>query len=109
MYTRALWFAEGVTSAYGDYTLERIGLWDKNQFYAISPEKSANSIPAPLIAGRASRRSSLNAWLESYEEYNRPIAASPITTKAKSSGACWTFRFARRPTITNRSTMYCAA
>jgi predicted metalloprotease with PDZ domain len=32
-YTRALWFAEGVTSTYGAYALERSGLWTTDQFY----------------------------------------------------------------------------
>ena len=33
-YTRALWFAEGVTNTYASYTLLRAGLWNKQQFYA---------------------------------------------------------------------------
>src|SRR5258706_94119 len=33
-YTRALWFAEGVTNTYGSYTLVRSGIWSKEQFYA---------------------------------------------------------------------------
>src|SRR2546429_59576 len=32
-YTRALWFAEGVTSTYGSYTLVRSGIWSKDRFY----------------------------------------------------------------------------
>src|ERR1700735_2548447 len=32
-YTRALWFAEGVTSTYAAYTLERSDLWPKEKFY----------------------------------------------------------------------------
>ncbi len=33
MHTRALWFAEGVTSTYGAYTLVRTGLWTTAQFH----------------------------------------------------------------------------
>src|SRR5713101_2790036 len=32
-YTRALWFAEGVTSTYASYTLVRTHVWNKEQFY----------------------------------------------------------------------------
>src|SRR5258708_38513181 len=32
-YTRALWFAEGVTSTYAAYTAVRSQLWSKDQFY----------------------------------------------------------------------------
>src|SRR5439155_15321794 len=32
-YTRALWFAEGVTSTYAAYTLVRSGIWSKDRFY----------------------------------------------------------------------------
>src|SRR5260370_2730328 len=32
-YTRALWFAEGVTNTYGSYTLVRSGIWTHEQFY----------------------------------------------------------------------------
>ncbi|HLW42867.1 MAG TPA: hypothetical protein VKS00_00190, partial [Candidatus Acidoferrales bacterium] len=34
MWTRSLWFAEGVTNTYGAYALERTGLWSTQQFYA---------------------------------------------------------------------------
>jgi len=33
-FTRALWFAEGVTSTYGRYAQLRSGLWSKQDFYA---------------------------------------------------------------------------
>jgi len=33
-YTRALWFAEGVTNTYASYTLLRSGIWPKERFYA---------------------------------------------------------------------------
>ena len=48
-YTRALWFAEGVTSAYASFALERTGLWSKNQFY----DDLASQIERARIAPRA--------------------------------------------------------
>ena len=71
-YTRALWFAEGVTSIYASYALERSGTWDKQQFY----EDLAMQIE--LLAARPARKwqsveeSSLDAWFEKYEDYNNP-------------------------------------
>ncbi len=32
-YSRAFWFAEGVTNTYASYTMVRTGLWNKHQFY----------------------------------------------------------------------------
>src|SRR5207245_11413362 len=32
-YTRALWFAEGVTNTYASYTILRSGIWSKEQYY----------------------------------------------------------------------------
>jgi predicted metalloprotease with PDZ domain len=36
MYTRALWFAEGVTNTYGSYALVRTGLWNKQEFSSVT-------------------------------------------------------------------------
>ena len=53
-YTRALWFAEGVTSTYASYTLVRSGLWAKDQFYAdlASQIGDLGSRPARGVAER---------------------------------------------------------
>jgi len=71
-YTRALWFAEGVTSTYASLTLERAGLWSKLRFY--------DDLAAQIeeLQGRPARRyqsveeSSLDAWFEKYDFYNLP-------------------------------------
>ncbi|HXX71906.1 MAG TPA: hypothetical protein VEI55_06395 [Candidatus Acidoferrum sp.] len=71
-YTRALWFAEGVTSTYAAFTLERTGLWSKLRFY--------DDLAAQIeeLQGRPARRyqsveeSSLDAWFEKYDFYNLP-------------------------------------
>ena len=72
MYTRALWFAEGVTSTYGDYTLERSGLWSKDQFYADVAGEISELDSRPAHLWQSVEESSLDAWLEGYDEYRRP-------------------------------------
>jgi predicted metalloprotease with PDZ domain len=72
MYTRALWFAEGVTSTYGSYTLERSGLWTKDQFYADLAGQIGELDSRPAHRWQSVEESSLDAWLEGYDEYRRP-------------------------------------
>src|SRR5580658_9736387 len=72
MYTRALWFAEGVTSTYGSYTLERSGLWTKDQFYADLEGQIGELDSRPAHLWQSVEESSLDAWLEGYDEYRRP-------------------------------------
>jgi predicted metalloprotease with PDZ domain len=71
-YTRALWFAEGLTSAYGSYTLERSGLWSKDQLYADLAQQISELEGRPAHAWQSAEESSLDAWYEKYEMYNRP-------------------------------------
>jgi predicted metalloprotease with PDZ domain len=72
MYTRAFWFAEGVTSTYGSYTLERSGLWTKDQFYADLEGQIGELDSRPAHLWQSVEESSLDAWLEGYDEYRRP-------------------------------------
>ncbi len=72
MYTRALWFAEGVTSTYGSYALERSGLWTKDQFYADLAGQIGELDSRPAHHWQSVEESSLDAWLEGYDEYRRP-------------------------------------
>jgi len=72
MYTRALWFAEGVTSTYGAYTLERSGLWTRDQFYADLAQQIGGLDSRPAHRRQSVEESSLDAWLEGYDEYRRP-------------------------------------
>ncbi len=69
-YTRALWFAEGVTSAYAAYTLERTGLWSKKQFYADLASQIADLESRPARKWQSAEESSLDAWFEKYDDYN---------------------------------------
>lgn len=71
-YTRALWFAEGVTSAYSAYTLERTELWTRKQFYADLASQIADLQSRPARKWQSAEESSLDAWFEKYEGYNQP-------------------------------------
>jgi predicted metalloprotease with PDZ domain len=71
-YTDALWFAEGVTDAYTAYTLERAGLWPKDQFYRNLAEQVCDLESRPAHAWQSAEESSLDAWFEKYDAYNAP-------------------------------------
>ena len=105
-YTRALWFAEGVTDAYCSFTLERTGLWSKKQFYDDLASQIQRIQSRPAHAWQSVEESSLDAWYEKYEAYNRRTAVFRITTRARLSARCSISQFATRPTTTNRSTTF---
>ena len=69
-YTRALWFAEGVTSTYGAYTLARSGIWNKERFYADLGDQISELESRPANHWQSAEESSLDAWLEKYPLYN---------------------------------------
>jgi predicted metalloprotease with PDZ domain len=71
-YTRALWFAEGVTNTYSSYALERTGLWSQKQFYADLASQIADLESRPARKWQSAEESSLDAWFEKYDGYNRP-------------------------------------
>ncbi len=71
-YTRALWFAEGVTDTYRSYTLERTGLSSKRQFYDDLASQIEKVESRPAHAWQSAEESSLDAWFEKYEAYNTP-------------------------------------
>ncbi|HXX20908.1 MAG TPA: hypothetical protein VEJ46_16010 [Candidatus Acidoferrum sp.] len=71
-YTRALWFAEGVTSAYASYVLVRTDLWSKSEFYADLAEQIGQLESRPARQWQSVEESSLDAWFEKYDLYNTP-------------------------------------
>ncbi len=71
-YTRALWFAEGVTNTYAAYTLVRTQLWSKEQFYLDLSQQMSALESRPANQWQSAEESSLDAWLEKYPIYNRP-------------------------------------
>jgi len=72
MYTRALWFAEGVTNTYGAYTLERTKLWSPKQLYANLADQISDLESRPAHLWQSVEQSSLDAWLEKYSLYTSP-------------------------------------
>ena len=71
-YTRALWFAEGVTSTYAAYTLERSGIWPKERFYGDLASQISELDSRPARLWQSVEESSLDAWLEKYDDYRQP-------------------------------------
>lgn len=72
MYTRALWFAEGVTNTYGSYALVRSGLWSKSEFLADLSGEIARLEARPARFWQSAEESSLTTWFDKYDLYERP-------------------------------------
>lgn len=85
-YTRALWFAEGVTSTYGSYTLVRSGIWKKEQFYADLSQQISELEARPANRWQSAEQSSLDAWLEKYSLYERETSSVSYYTKGQVLG-----------------------
>lgn len=85
-YTRALWFAEGMTSAYASYTLVRTGLSPKTQFYADLAEQIGELQSRPARAWQSVEESSLDAWFEKYDLYNTPMHSISYYNKGQIVG-----------------------
>jgi predicted metalloprotease with PDZ domain len=86
-YTRALWFAEGVTSTYAAYTLVRTQLWSKDQFYFDLSQQVSELENRPANRWQSAEESSLDAWLEKYPLYNRPQESVSYYAKGQVLGA----------------------
>ena len=71
-YSRALWFAEGVTSAYGSFTLERSGIWNKDKWYADLGQQICELQSRPARKWQSVEESSLDTWFDKYDAYNLP-------------------------------------
>jgi predicted metalloprotease with PDZ domain len=91
MYTRALWFAEGVTSTYGAYTLERTGLWTKDQFYGDLAGQISELDSRPARTWQSLEESSLDAWLEKYDDYRQPDRSISYYNKGQIAGVLLDF------------------
>ena len=85
-YTRALWFAEGVTSTYGAYTLVRSGIWSKERFYEDLGEQITELEARPANRWQSAEESSLDAWLEKYSLYDEPDYSVSYYTKGQLLG-----------------------
>jgi predicted metalloprotease with PDZ domain len=71
-WTRALWFAEGVTSTYGSYTMVRTRLWTPQQYYEDLAGEFMQLQARPAHQWKSVEEASLDAWFEKYPQYNRP-------------------------------------
>jgi predicted metalloprotease with PDZ domain len=71
-YSRALWFAEGVTSTYGSFTLERSGIWTKDKWYADLGQQICELQSRPAHKWQSVEESSLDTWFDKYDAYNLP-------------------------------------
>jgi predicted metalloprotease with PDZ domain len=85
-YTRALWFAEGVTNSYASYTLVRSGIWSKEQFYADLGDQITELEGRPANRWQSAEQSSMDAWLEKYPLYNQPEYSVSYYTKGQVLG-----------------------
>jgi predicted metalloprotease with PDZ domain len=86
MYTRALWFAEGVTNTYASYTLIRTGLWNKQEFYQDMGNQISELEGRPAEKWQSAEESSLDAWLEKYALYTQPQNSISYYTKGQVLG-----------------------
>ncbi len=87
MWTRSLWFAEGVTNAYGAYALVRTGLWSSQEFYGNLSAQINEMESRPAHRWQSVEQSSLDAWYEKYPLYNRPEESVSYYTKGQIVGA----------------------
>jgi len=85
-YTRALWFAEGVTSTYAAYTMVRTQLWSKDKFYFDLSQQISGLEGRPANRWQSAEESSLDAWLEKYPLYNRPEESVSYYSKGQVLG-----------------------
>jgi predicted metalloprotease with PDZ domain len=86
MYSRALWFAEGVTNTYGSYALVRSGLWNHQEFYQDLSAQITELETRPAEHWQSAEQSSLDAWLEKYALYNQPQRSVSYYTKGQVLG-----------------------
>ena len=86
MWTRSLWFAEGVTSTYGAYTLLRSGIWKRDHFYADLAAQFSELDSHAARLWQSVEESSLDAWLEKYDYYRRPDVSISYYNKGQILG-----------------------
>jgi predicted metalloprotease with PDZ domain len=85
-YTRALWFAEGVTNTYTAYTLERTGVRSKAAFFDDLEQQITDLESRPAHKWQSVEESSLDAWLEKYDDYRRPDRSISYYNKGQIAG-----------------------
>ena len=86
MYTRSLWFAEGVTNTYASYALVRSGIWSRQEFLRDLGQQITELESRPADRWQSAEQSSLDAWLEKYALYNQPDNSISYYTKGQVLG-----------------------
>ena len=86
MYTRSLWFAEGVTNTVSSYTLVRTGIWSKQEFLQDLSQQITEIESRSAGQWQSAEQSSLDAWLEKYALYNQPQRSVSYYTKGQILG-----------------------
>jgi len=86
MPTRALWFAEGVTSTYGAYSLVRTGLWTTEQFYGDLGAAITTLQSRPARVWQSVEESSLDTWFDRYQIYSQPAFSISYYNKGQLDG-----------------------
>jgi predicted metalloprotease with PDZ domain len=86
MYTRSLWFAEGVTNTFSSYALVRTGIWSKQEFLQDLSQQITELESRPAEQWQSAEQSSLDAWLEKYALYNQPQRSVSYYTKGQILG-----------------------
>ena len=86
MWTRALWFAEGVTSTYASFAMVRTGLWTHDQFYSDLGEQFTILEAHTARLWQSAEESSLDTWLDKYDYYNTPQVSISYYNKGQILG-----------------------
>jgi predicted metalloprotease with PDZ domain len=86
MWTRALWFAEGVTSTYASFTMVRTGLWSRQQFYSDLARQFTTLEARPAHLWQSAEESSLDTWLDKYDYYDEPQVSISYYNKGQILG-----------------------
>lgn len=86
MWTRALWFAEGVTSTYASFAMVRSGLWTHEQFYSDLAQQFTALEARPAHLWQSAEESSLDTWLDKYDYYDEPQVSISYYNKGQILG-----------------------
>ncbi len=103
MWTRSLWFAEGVTSTYAAYTMVRSGLWTPKRYYAHLSQMITELQSKPARHWQSVEESSLDTWYGKYSFYNRPGRSISYYNKGELVGVLLDLRI--REVTNNRKSL----
>lgn len=84
--TRDLWFAEGVTSTLGEYTLLRAGMLAPETFLARLAGEIKQLEDRPARSRQSAEDSGREAWLEKYPDYLVPVRSISYYNKGELLG-----------------------